>query len=298
MIFREIQELFTYHSRYCRHFANHDCYNVYRKAIKELHAKGFTEIVEKRVLDLGCGQRFPFAFQCVADGAIVTALDIDYIKPDSLPLFFFKTVQHNGIKRSFKSILRRIVFDTRYYKFLELASGKPLRPFRYEIDFVISDPHKSNYTLPSDSFDLIFSNAVLEHVADLSHFVTEVRRMLSLGGLFYGFIHNFYSLSGGHNLEWAFPEENPSKKVPPWDHLRKNLYPSWVYLNRLRPAEYMAAFSCEFDILLFEGRNINHDPVGYEGEQFLTPGIASELATYPRELLLTRAWCLICRKSK
>ena len=49
--------------------------------------------------------------------------------------------------------------------------------------------------------------------------------------------------------------------------------------------------------MLFEERDIHHDPGMLEGERHLTPEIESELSAYPRELLLTRAWCAICRKS-
>jgi hypothetical protein len=35
---------------------------------------------------------------------------------------------------------------------------------------------------------------------------------------------------------------------------------------------------------------------GFEGERFLTKEISGELSAYPRELLLTRSWCIICQK--
>jgi len=189
-----------------------------------------------------------------------------------------------------------ILFDRKYYCALEAAAGKPLRIFRSSISFILAEPTGSEYPLPSDSFDLIVSNAVVEHIVDLPRFVKEVYRLLKKGGFFYAIIHNFYSLSGGHHLEWAYPDEYPSSKVPPWDHLRKNYFPSWAYLNRLRPEEYYNIFSHQFNILLFEGRDIHHDPGKWEGERFLTEEISEELSMYPRELLLTRAWCIICQK--
>jgi SAM-dependent methyltransferase len=172
-----------------------------------------------------------------------------------------------------------------------------LRPHRAAIDFVVADPTSASYPLPSSSFDLVASNAVLEHVADVPTFFAEVARLLDSGGYFYAIIHNFYSLSGGHSLEWAYPDERPSDNVPPWDHLRENEFPSWVYLNRFRPEQFRDAVPKALSILQFEGVGIDHDAGELEGERLLEPGIAAELEQYPRELLLTRSWRMICRKA-
>jgi SAM-dependent methyltransferase len=293
---RELYSLWNLHRRFTRRYAEHDFHNVFEKTIRDLRRFGFAGLDGKKVLDLGCGQRFHFALLCAAHGAIVTALDIDYIKPDPLPLAFYRTILHSGFKRAIRSALRKLLYDRYYYNYLEEVSGKNLRYYINKIHFVIADPTQAEYKLPSETFDLICSNAVLEHVVDVPNFAKEVFRMLVPGGYFYAIIHNFYSLSGGHNPEWAFPDEFPSSRVPPWDHLRKNIFPASVYLNRLRPEEYYEAFAQYLKVLLFEGRDINHDPGGFEGERFLTKEISEELSAYPRELLLTRSWCIICQK--
>lgn len=295
-ILREILRLLTYHSNYVQDFAKHDCFNVFEKAKKDLCSVGFHNLERKKVLDLGCGQRFPFALQCAAEGADVTALDVDYVKPDFLPLAFLRTYKHNGLKRACKSISRRLLFDSQYYDALSAAAGRHLEKYISHTNFVVSDPRIESYPLPSESFDLIASNAVLEHVTNVPLFATEIARLLRSGGYFYGLIHNFYSLSGGHNLDWAFPDNRPSQKVPPWDHLRDNRFPSWSPLNRLRPEGYQKAFGEILDILLFEGRDINHDSRRFEGERFLTLQLELELKSYPRQLLLTRSWLIICQK--
>ncbi len=294
---REMRELFSYHSKSTTRFAEHDVHNVFDKTIRDLRRFGFNDLVGKRVLDLGCGQRYPFALQCAANGARVTALDIAYIKPDFLPLAFYRTIRHNGVKRAAKSILRRVLWDDKYYHALEINAKKALRSYQSRIDFIVSDPIGDEYPLPPQSFDLIASNAVLEHVIDVPKFATEVAWLLNTGGYFYAIIHNFFSLSGGHNLEWAFPDEHPSSNVPPWDHLRENRFPAWTYLNRYKPEQYRDAFAKYLQVLRFEGVGINHDSGELEGERFLTPEVVTELASYPRDLLLTRSWCMICRKT-
>jgi SAM-dependent methyltransferase len=293
---REMRELFSYHSKSTTRFAEHDVHNVFIKAISDLKLCGLDEIGGKRVLDLGCGQRYPFALQCAANDAIVTALDINYTKPDFLLLAFYRTIKHNGFKRAVKSLLRRALYDNDYFQALEISANKSLRSHISEIRFIVSDPTSGNYPLLPNSFDLIASNAVLEHVADVPQFAAEVARLLTGGGFFYAIIHNFYSLSGGHNLEWAFPDERPARNVPPWDHLRENRFPTWTFLNRWKPDRFKEAFSKDLQILRFEPVGINHDPDEPEGQSFLTTDIAAELISYPRDLLLTRSWCMICKK--
>ena len=198
---REVRELFSYHSRATERFAEHDCRNVFEKAQRDLGSVGFEDFAGRNVLDLGCGQRFPFALQAAASGAQVTALDINYIKPDVLPVAFCRIIRHNGFKRAMKTVIRRLLFDRTYYGTLEAASGKNIRQYKSEIRYVIADPERSNYPLPSDSFDLTVSNAVVEHITDVPAFAREIARLLKRGGYFHAIIHNFYSLSGGHNLE-------------------------------------------------------------------------------------------------
>jgi len=297
MLIKEFKELFTYQYKYVKNHARHDYQNVFYKAMRDLRPFGIISPTDLRVLDLGCGQRFPFALLLAANGAVVTALDMDYIKPDFLPVAACRIFRHNGVKRATKSIIRRLLFDKKYYNSLESYAERDLRGISSRIEFVVTDPHGNSYPLPLSHFGLIVSNAVLEHVKDIPGFVSEIHRLLRRGGIFYAIIHNFYSLSGGHRMEWAYPDEQPSTTVPPWDHLRENKFPTFVYLNRLKPDEYLGSFKKYFKILLFEPRNINHDKGGYEGEQFLTPEVEEELKEYSRELLLTRSYCIICQKS-
>jgi SAM-dependent methyltransferase len=296
-IFQEIKDIYHYHERSTRDFAKHDYNNVYKKAIKDLGAFGFGSVKGKEVLDLGCGARFPFSLLAASEGANITALDISYVKPHALPVFFWKIARANGIKRAAKSVMRKALFDKMYLKQMEASAGMDLSPFIPKINFILADPTAADYPLPSDKYDLIASNAVLEHVDNVKKYFVEVSRLLKKGGLSYGHIHSYYSISGGHNLECAFPDTSPSSRVAPWDHLRSNQYPTHIYLNKLKPEDYKAAAAASLEVLLFEGRDINHNSGGLEGEKFLTPEVQIELPQYPRELLLTRSYCIICRKS-
>ena len=296
-LFREARELLSYHASSTEKFARHDVENVFRKTLGDLSKLGFDGITGKRVLDLGCGQRMPFALQCAAaEAAEVVAVDLDHAGRGFLPLDLLRALKSNGLKRTAKSAVRRVLFDERYYRILEDAASRPVLEHSSRVRFVLADPTELSYPLKAESFDLIASNSVLEHVRDLERYVKEAARLLAPGGFFHAIIHNFYSVSGGHNMEWAFPDVRLSKHVPPWDHLREERFPAFVYLNRLKPEDYRAAFERAMEVVLFESRDAKHDPGGREGESLLTPAIARELAGFPRELLLTRAWCLIARK--
>ena len=295
-LLQEIKTIYQYHQSSTREIAIHDYTNVYKKTMKDLRGFGLDSIEGKEVLDIGCGARFPFSLLAAAEGAHITALDVMYLKPHSLPVFFWKILKANGVKRAAKSAVRKALFDELYFKQLESSAGIDLSSFVSKINFVLADPKAANYPIPSGAFDLTVSNAVLEHVYDVEKYFREVARVLKRGGLSYGLIHNYYSISGGHNLEWAFPDAKPSSGVEPWDHLRSNQFPTHTYLNKLKPEEYKAAAAASLEVLLFESRDINHNAGGLEGEKFLRPEVQAELSQYPKELLLARSFCIICRK--
>lgn len=206
-------------------------------------------------------------------------------------------MKHNGTKRAFKYLIRRILFDKKYYSILESYSGNPIRKSEKAIKYFTADPTYSKYPLESGTFDLIASNAVLEHVKDVENFAIECNRLLSNDGYLYIIVHNYYSLSGGHNLNWAFPDTDPPKNIPAWDHLRENRYPTHVYLNKKTPGEYQEIFSKHLNIISFQSVGKDHEPGQKEGEKFLTPEIKNELKSFSDDLLLTRAYLLICKKS-
>jgi SAM-dependent methyltransferase len=297
-LLREIKDTLKTSLKHTKDIARHDALVVFGKTVKDLTAAGFPDDFKAMtILDLGCGQRFPFALQCAASGADVYALDMDYIKPDPLFIKFLKVLKVNGTKRAIKFFARRLFFDKKYYRILETSSNLPLRKSMRSIRFILADPTTSKYPLESGIFDLIASNAVLEHIKDVETFASECHRLLTAGGFLHLIVHNYYSLSGGHNLNWAFPDTDLPKHIPAWDHLRNNRFPTHVYLNKMKPDEYQEIFSKYFDIVLFQGVGKDHEAGQKEGERFLTTEIRNELRAYSEELLLTRAYLLICRKS-
>ena len=90
----------------------------------------------------------------------------------------------------------------------------------------------SRTELSSNSFDVIFSASVLEHISDVTGAFAEMYRLLKPGGIV---IHNYapyFSHDGGHALGIG---------DSPWAHVRLNEGEYLRYLNELRPHEASVA---------------------------------------------------------
>ena len=294
----EINQLFKFHLGNQKNLARHDSDRVFKQTINDLEKNSFLndDFSDLKILDLGCGQRFPFSIQSCLKGADVTSVDMDYVKPGNLFKSSLKIIKNNGLKRSVKTIFRKLILDKKYYNELVGLNQKQLVEESQKIKFMVFDPLSSKYPLKSSAFDLIVSNAVLEHVENIDMFSKEIKRLLKPKGFFYGIIHNYYSISGGHNLEWAYPDTNPSKKIPPWDHLLDNDYPTFVFLNKLKPEEYLKKFKLDFKICNFSGCDITHNTNKPEGLYYYNRLTDNRLKEYSKELLTTRSYKVILQK--
>jgi len=195
----------------------------------------------------------------------------------------------NGLERASKTLYWDLFYSRSYYQALQDQASFPLQ---YEgLDIKILD--SSHYDFPDNEFDVVVSHEVFEHIRDMGSTLEELIRVMKPGGLTYIYIHLYPSISGGHHIAWKYPDENPSLRVPPWDHLRENLFPqipSWI--NRFREQDYRQYFEAAgFEIV---------DWITYaiEGESLLTPEIKEELTDYSEEELLKKGIVVIARNPK
>jgi SAM-dependent methyltransferase len=260
---RSYLEIFAHQARYTIQAAE-NAFAFWQRTSSLLEPAG-------RVLEIGCGSRAGTLILHHTAGA--DAVGIDYDAPAIRWSGLLEQLRENGVERAAKTLVRRLVFDGRYYRRLEELYGSPLR---MDVDARRMDARRLEFR--DESFDLVYSSAVFEHIDGVDQAASEVARVLKPGGTAWIGVHLFPSLSGGHVLAWADPSD-PPESPPPWDHLRARTHPTHVYLNELRADDYLEIFARHFALE-------NYTFVT-EGEDLVTDEIVAETG-YSREDL-TRA---------
>ncbi len=218
----------------------------------------------------------------------MTGIDAEVTDPQVHLRKYLHIARRNGIERA----LRTWFWDYRYARpyYLALARNVPFA-LRFDgIDLRAMDATALDF--PDNTFDLVVSHEVFEHLPDVPGTLESLARVLKPGGRTYIYIHNYTSLSGGHHIAWKYPDTEPSAIVPPWDHLRENRHsdiPSWI--NRLRECEYRGMFESLFDIL-------DWIPLKEEGRALLTPPLREELAQFSEQELLTKGFVIVAKPKK
>ena len=231
-----------------------------------------------RVLDYGCGQTAPQTALFHADGHNVVGVDMEVPTYRMNPMRLAKVLRTNGFERAAKSFVRHLVFDAKYFSEMQQLYGRPIA--LDDLDVKVTD----GKVLPfgDHSFDFVVSSCVFEHVADVPYVAMELARGIKPSGVIYLAIHLFPCLSGGHNLEWhVSDDEQRTRQVPPWDHLRQRLYPPNTFLNGLALRDYRRIFASTFTIV--------REEVTTGGAWALTDELEQELLSkgYSREDLLS-----------
>jgi len=234
----------------------------------------------KRVLDVGCGRTYPFTLLLHSVGANVTGIDIGIIPRG--PGSWNQMLAESGVRKTVGQLPTRLLLDLPYHRELRRTAGFPL--LTRGLDLQRMDA--ASLAFDEGTFDLAVSNAAFEHFPNVPQVLSELRRVLKPRGIAHIEIHLFPSLTGGHNVEDGIAGTGVVEmgRTPPWDHLRQNLYPAPVYLNKLREHEYRQIFEQHFDIL--EWQTEFEEPAS-----MLTPELEDELARagYSREELLKRS---------
>lgn len=151
------------------------------------------------------------------------------------------------------------------------------------------------YNMPfkNENFNIVLSNAVLEHVKNIEKLFQEVHRVTKKQGISYHLWHNYYSFSGGHVPELL------CKKYP-WGHLLHKYETHG--LNKKTPNEILNSFSKYFQKIALYQIDKNHKKKGisknfqFEAKELLSKNIKNKLSDFSVELLLTRSYLIIGKK--
>ena len=280
----EYLDLWRYWRQGARTFAAED-FRLYQESSRRLASLLGGPVTGRRILDVGCGQHYPETLLYSNGGNTVTGIDLDVVAAGLSLGKYAAIARRNGLKRAAKSLGRELAFDRIYFAELERMAGRRLD--HGGLDLRTADAAALPFA--AETFDLVVSTNAFEHIENLDGAVGEIARVLRPGGLAHIDIHLFTSLSGGHHLEWTWPDQDQPRIVPPWDHLRRNDHAVDYYLNRQRQDAYQVAFAKHLDIVQWlAGRR--------EGERFLTPDIRAELAGFSDEELLTRNIVVVARR--
>jgi len=244
-----------------------------------------------RVLEIGCGYHAPFAATFSSHVAAYVGVDTEEaFHVDGLSASFGAKRRQSGVLRAAKRMLIDCPYYRRYHAALALLTGTG-PPTAGTVDVRTYDGRH----LPFEpaTFDIVFSNAVLEHVMDLPNLAKETARVLRPGGVADMVWHNYYSLSGGHQTEEC-------ERSIPWGHLRGLVRTEG--LNRVPGREVAEIFAEHLSIERFCGVDLagrREDEPGYqtEGAELLTPRLREELAPVDQPDLLTRAYMIQARRA-
>ena len=284
-----------------REWAAHDV-DTFTQFAGTMSACGI-DVLQARVLDIGCGSNAPVTLLLKGRGARVTGIDYEIGHRWGLgfrPSRYTSYLREAGLARTVRKAVGELVYDRIYYQTLRERSG--IRISEHELD--LREMPVTDLAFPDNHFDAIHSNAVWEHIIDVPRANAELARVLKPNGVAYIEIHLFPSISGGHDLPWIVANGHLELgDVPPWRHLRD---PQWepprmersdrdegerVPLNRWKESDYRAAFEAT------AGLCVERWLTEYtEGESLLTEAIREELPQYTARDLTTRSIIAVLRK--
>jgi SAM-dependent methyltransferase len=270
--------------------ADHDYRNGFLRSRGDIEQLLPLPLGESSILIIGCG--FRYADVLLYSGCAKSANGLDvrdvFYRDGFRPLYHDFRRKGKGVLSSLrKSYKTRNGLSAYYERIGELAGGA----IDHEgVDLGSYEGGKMPFE--DGQFDAVLSNAVLEHVADLETFFSEVRRVTKPRGISYHLYHNYYSFSGSH-LPPFMCEKHP------WGHLRGLYQTDPKHLNQVTLDAVVERFSTHFELRDVFPVGRDHSKKGvdetfcFEREDRLTPEIRDELKEYSDEQLLTRGYLII-----
>ena len=177
----------------------------------ELREKTGLLLRDKKILDIGAGQELRVATYFAVHNDVV-GIDLDEIVQGLDLGAYYRMWRKNGGVRLLKTAGRRMLgLDRSFHAELKRRLGVDrIKAPR----FVQGDA--AEMLFPDNSFDLVFSTVVFEHLADPGAVLGQAVRILKPGGVAHISLHLYTSDSGCHDPR-IFSQQR--ENVPHWAHL-------------------------------------------------------------------------------
>jgi SAM-dependent methyltransferase len=189
------------------------------------------------ILEVGPGQQLVELAYFGRQNEVV-GIDVDLIMRRISLRGCLGMVKQNGWMRTGKTLARKVVrIDSKIRPELVRQLGLLTMP---ELRVLQMDAEKM--TFPSSQFDVVYSNAVFEHLSDPPAVISEIRRVLKPGGVMLTRFHLYTSESGCHDTR-IFAGQRDG--LPFWAHLRpehEQEVKSNTYINKLRLDDWKRIF--------------------------------------------------------
>jgi ubiquinone/menaquinone biosynthesis C-methylase UbiE len=261
------------------------------RTVEQLVEERFGVALEgRKMLDVGAGQRLLQMKYFAARNSVV-GIDLDVIAQGFDPAGYVRMLRANGLKRTVKTIGRKLLgVDTRHSREL-LKLGGGVRIPRLEVQHMDA----AAMTFADRSFDFVYSMVVFQHLSEPPSVAAEMARVLVPGGIAYADFILFTSPTGSHDIRLL---GGRSVDLPSWAHLRpqhEHLIQQSAYVNGLRLMEWRRIFETSMPghelILIQPGR----EKLELEASRLRQQG---ELRDYSVEELVTTKVIVLWRKPR
>jgi SAM-dependent methyltransferase len=263
------------------------------------YAKQFLghSLAECRMLEIGFGARPLRLLALSSMGIDAHGVDLDMPVLDGSLREFLTVFKRNGFERCMKSIVRHVLFDRKEREGLARA----LRQQGFDLEvrreaFFVADAGSATAGAhwEKESFDLVFSEDVFEHIplSSLSGLLQNMHLWLKPNGIALIRPNIFTGITGGHLLEWyAHTLQSVTKRqTEPWEHLRKKRQIADTFLNKLTRKQYREMFADNFEIL---HEKVKHPEIGRE---FIVEEIRHEIRLPDEELFSNQVMFVLRKK--
>lgn len=281
---REFKRLWTFHHTAARSRVQtlvglaEDCSNRLKQVF------GF-ELSGRRILDVGPGQ-FLIQSRFFALRNNVVGIDSEVIADRLRVGTVADMIHHNGLHRAIKTVARKTLgIDRAYARALCKALGVDALP---EIDLRRGDACRMQF--PDESFEMIYSRAVLHHLAAPAAALSEMARVLKPGGVAHVDLHLYSSVNGALDPR-CVDATNPELY---WAHLREGYsVVEGAFLNKLRLSEWQVLFADRWPGSIVDVVQSDNPAVHQEAEKLLAE---QKIRGYSKEELVTTTVSTIWRK--